>query len=156
MKKRILSHPLSEIKTIEILNLNLPQALVTMEGETETVIADESLIGFANSQVVSTSQSMKLVGIVCWVATEVRALSSGMGESGEENKLYCILIFFIVGITVELHRNSPFAEYSSKGFLLSIIAMITFATINAIVAYYYYETEQSEHAHVCPPPPPLI
>jgi hypothetical protein len=39
---------------------------------------------------------------------------------------------------VELHRNSPFAEYSNKGFLMSIGAMITFATINAIVAYYYY------------------
>jgi hypothetical protein len=78
VKKRILSHPVSHVKSIEILNLNLPQALITMEGETETVIADESLIGFANSQVVSTSESMKLIGIVCWVATEVRALNSGM------------------------------------------------------------------------------
>ena len=58
-------------------------------------------------------------------------------------------LFGIAGITVELHRYSPFSEYSSKGFLISIAAMITFATVNAIVAYYYYETEQSEHAHVC-------
>lgn len=121
VKKRILPQPMSSILSIEILNLNLSQLIVNTDSENATIIGDESLIGFANSQVVSTSESFKLIGIVCWVSTEVRALNSG--------------------IVVELHRNSPFLEYSSKGFLMSIVAMISFATINAIVAYYYYATE---------------
>lgn len=77
MKKRILSQPISSIKSIEILNLNLSQLIVTTDSENATIIGDESLIGFANSQVVSTSESFKLVGIVSWVSTEVRALNSG-------------------------------------------------------------------------------
>lgn len=75
MKKRILSAPLSSVRSIEMLNLNIPQALISLDNG--TVIADESLIGFANSQVVSTSEDMTLSGIVCWVGTEARALNTG-------------------------------------------------------------------------------
>ncbi len=117
VKKRILPADSSSIQSIEILNLNIHQALVSMD-KGVTVIVDESMIGFSNSQVVSTSDSFTLTGVVCWVGTETRALNSS--------------------VTVDIHRSSPFSEYSSKGFLMSIIAMLTLATIDTIVAYYYY------------------
>lgn len=52
-------------------------------------------------------------GVICWVGTETRALNSP--------------------IMAEIKRATPFAEYSSKGFLMSVVAMLTLATINAIL-----------------------
>lgn len=116
ISKRVFSINNEVVHSVEILKMDVTEALVN-----SSIRVTEECIAFANSVLTPDHRDLYITGIVAWVGVETKALNSP--------------------IAPDIRKSSPFSGYSNKGFLLSIVAMILLATINAIVAYYYYDGE---------------
>ncbi|KAL0476680.1 phospholipid-transporting ATPase [Acrasis kona] len=101
----------NEVDCIDIDDLHV-RSLVVTTGQTKRAV-DESMIAFANSTLVGPTKF--IVGIVCWVNRETKALSEPKQKMSQQ--------------------SSPFTEYTNKAFLVSLITMLILATMDAIAAF---------------------
>lgn len=100
-----------KIEKIEIKNLEKYEAIIN-----GTKLVDETNIAFANSVVMSETPGVVITGIACWVGTEAKALRQPARESYKQ--------------------PSPFNEYTTKGFMLSVLLLLVISTFNSLVAYF--------------------
>jgi magnesium-transporting ATPase (P-type) len=86
---------------------------------------------YGDSILESKTENLSVYGVVCWVGSETKALRNPIAESGST-----------------LRQPSPFDDFTSRGFVLSVVVMLVIATINAIAAVFYHQEESQSISFV--------
>jgi magnesium-transporting ATPase (P-type) len=112
------------VTSIEIENVKSHKALIN----SHYLVDVDQNVAYAGSRLVSKIPNLTVSGVVCWVSTETKALSNPVTVSSSRR----------------FKQPSPFDEFTTKGFFISVLAMMVIATLNAIVAYFYNEQDETD------------